>query len=86
MLRRITRNKQLTLPKEFMKRLYIKEGDYVSLECDGSAIKLKPVIINEFTETDYQKLAAKLDQLKKEPGKRYHDSPSARGHLKRLMR
>lgn len=86
MLRRITRNKQLTLPKEFMERLYIKEGDYVNIECNGSAIKLKPVTINEFTDTDYQKLAARLDQLKKEPGKRYLNSVSARGHLKRLMK
>ena len=86
MLRRITRNKQLTLPKEFMERLYLKEGDYVNLECDGTAIKVKPVMVTEVAETDYQKLADKLDQMKKEPGKRCEDSSSARGHLKRLMK
>ena len=86
MLRRITRNKQLTIPKAFMDRLYLKEGDYVKIDCDGSAIQLRRVTIDEFTDSDYQKLAAKLDELKKEPGKRYKNSQGARKHLKSLMK
>jgi AbrB family looped-hinge helix DNA binding protein len=86
MLRRITRNKQLTIPKEIMDRLHLHEGDYVSIECDDSSIHLRPVIIDEFSNDDYKKLASKLDQLKKEPGTHHKDSDSARKHLKRLMK
>ena len=86
MLRRITRNKQLTIPKEIMDRLHLHEGDYVSVDCDDSSIHLRPVIIDEFSNDDYKKLANKLDQLKKEPGTHYNGSDSARTHLKRLMK
>jgi AbrB family looped-hinge helix DNA binding protein len=86
MLRRITRNKQLTIPKEIMDRLHIHEGDYVRIECDDSSIHLRPVIIDEFSNDDYKKLAAKLEQIKKEPGTSYDGSDSARNHLKGLMK
>ncbi len=85
MLRRITRNKQLTIPKEIMDRLHLQEGDYVRIDCDDSSIHLQPVIIDELSNDDYKKLAAKLDQLKKGPGTRYDSSDSARKHLKNLM-
>jgi len=86
MLRRITRNKQLTIPKEFMERFHLKEGDYVNINCDDSCIRLQPVTIDEFSDGDYKKLAAKLDQLKKEQGSTHEDSKSARNHLKHLMK
>ena len=86
MLRRITRNKQLTIPKEIMDRLHLHEGDYVSIHCDDTSIHLRPVTIDEFSNDDYKKLATKLDQLKKEPGTHYDGSESARTHLKRLMK
>jgi len=86
MLRRITRNKQLTIPKEIMDRLHLYEGDYVNIEYDDSGIHLQPVTINEFSNDDYKKLAAKLDQLKEEPGTHYDGSDSARNHLKDLMK
>jgi len=87
MLRRITRNKQLTIPKEIMDRLHLYEGDYVSIECDDSGIHLRPVIINEFSNDDYKKLAAKLDQIKKEESSTTcNGSDSARSHLKNLMK
>ncbi len=86
MLRRITSNKQLTIPKKFMERLHLQEGDYVNIDCDDSCIRLQPVTIDEFSDGDYKKLAAKLDQLKKEPGTPYEDSKDARKHLKRLMK
>jgi len=86
MLRRITRNKQVTIPKEFMERLHLHEGDYVRIECDDSSIRVQPVTIDEFSTSDYKKLAAKLDRLKKERGTRYEDSAAARKHLKRLMK
>jgi len=86
MLRRITRNKQVTIPKEFMGRLNLAEGDYVSMECDDDSIRLRAVDIQEFSRNDYKKLASKLDQLKKEKGTGYKDSESARKHLKELMK
>jgi len=86
MLRRITRNKQVTIPKEFMERLHLHQGDYVRIECDDSSIRVHPVTIDEFSGDDYKKLAAKLDQLKKERGIRYQDSRAARKHLRRLMK
>ena len=86
MLRRITRNKQLTIPKEFMERFHLQEGDYVNINCDDSCIRLQPVTIDEFSDGDYKKLAAKLDQLKKEQGSTHKDSKSARNHLKHLLK
>jgi len=86
MLRRITRNKQVTIPKEFMERLHVHEGDYVRIDCDGSSIQLQSVVIDEFNRDDYKKLAAKLEQLKKEPGTRCEDSNAARKHLKSLAK
>ncbi len=86
MLRRITRNKQVTIPKDFMARLHLNEGDYVSIECDDDSIRLRAVDIQEFSRDDYEKLASKLDQLKKEGGTRHEDSASARKHLKNLMK
>ncbi|MBC8461488.1 MAG: AbrB/MazE/SpoVT family DNA-binding domain-containing protein [Deltaproteobacteria bacterium] len=86
MLRKITRNKQVTIPKEFMERLYLNEGDYVTIECENNSIRMRPVVIDEFSHDDYEKLAFKLDQLKNEPGTSYSDSKSARRHLKRMMK
>ena len=86
MLRRITRNKQVTIPKEFMDRLHLNEGDYVSIDCADDTIQLRAVVIDELSSTDYKKLASKLDQLKKEHGTRYKASATARKHLKRLMK
>jgi len=85
MLRRITRNKQVTIPKEFMEQLRLREGDYVDLDCEGNAIRLRAVVIQDFNHADYEKLAAKLDTLKKEQGMHFKDSNSARKHLKSLM-
>lgn len=86
MLRRITRNKQVTIPAEFMERLHLHEGDYVRIECDDSAIRVQPVVIDDFSNDDYKKLAAKLDELKRERGTRVKDSSGARNHLRRLMK
>ncbi len=86
MLRRITRNKQVTIPKEFMERLHLDEGDYVSIECDDDSIRLRTVVIEDFSRDDYKRLASKLDQLKKERGVRSKDSTTARKHLKHLMK
>ena len=76
----------MTIPKVFMDQLYLNEGDYVSIECDDDSIRLRAVDIQEFSRNDYEKLASRLDQLKKESGTRHKDSASARKHLKSLMK
>ena len=58
----------------------------MNIECDDSSIHLRPVVIDELSNEDYKKLAAKLDQLKKESGTSCNGSDSARDHLKRLMK
>ena len=85
MLRRITRNKQVTIPKEFMERLHLDEGDYVNMECEGDSIRVRPVVIQDFSPDDYKELAARLDRLKEKPGKTFENSDSAREHLRDLM-
>ncbi len=86
MLRRITRNRQVTIPKEFMARLHLKEGDYVNMEFGGDSIRLRAVHFEEFSPDDYRKLASKLDQLKKGKGKVFKTSSGARKHLKGMMK
>jgi antitoxin component of MazEF toxin-antitoxin module len=76
----------MTIPKEFMDRLHLQEGDYISVDCDDSCIRVRPVVVDEFTDKDYKKLAAKLDQLRKEQGTRCEDSDKARKHLESLMK
>jgi|GEM_PF-984162 len=85
MLRRITRNKQVTIPKDFMAKLHLQEGDYVDIDCDGNAIHLRAVVIQDVSESDYKKLASKLDRLKTDSGTHCKDSDSARKHLKNMM-
>ena len=85
MLRRITRNKQITIPKDFMERLHLDEGDYVNIEYEDDSIRLRPVVIQDFSRDDYKNMASKLDRLKKEPGRRLKNSASARKHLKTMM-
>lgn len=85
MLRLITRNKQVTLPKEFMERLHLNKGDYVTMECEDNTIHLRAVVIDDFSQDDYKKLAAKLDSLKNERGTQFQDSASARNQLESMM-
>jgi AbrB family looped-hinge helix DNA binding protein len=85
MLRRITRNKQVTIPKDFMAKLHLQEGDYVDIDCDGNAIHLRAVVIQDAGANDYKKLAAKLDQLRIDPGTQCKGSDSARKHLENMM-
>lgn len=85
MLRRITRNKQVTIPKELMERLHLHVGDYVIIDFENNSILIKPVVIEEFSTNDYKKLALKLNQLKTEPGTTCKDSTATRKHLKHMM-
>lgn len=85
MLRRITRNKQVTIPKDFMAKLHLHEGDYVDIDCDDNAIHLRAVVIQDSNGSDYKKLAARLDRLKTDPGAKCKDSHAARKHLKDMM-
>ena len=86
MIRKITRNKQVTIPKVFLDRLDLAEGDYVAIECVQDTIELRPARMDAFDGRDYERLAAKLDELKNEPGTRHDSTDSARRHLKKMMR
>lgn len=86
MLRKITRNGQISIPRSILTNFHLQNGDYVDIECNDSAIILKPVTINEFSRDDYRKLAAKLARVEKEKGLRFPDSDSARAHLKKMMK
>jgi len=85
-LRKITRNGQLSIPKTFLNHFRLQAGDYVDIECGESAILIKPVTIEEFSPEDYEKLAAKLAQVEDEKGRTFPDSESAREHLKKMMK
>ena len=85
-LRKITRNGQLSIPKTFLSHFHLQAGDYVDIECGESAILIKPVTIEEFSPEDYEKLAAKLAQVEDEKGLTFPDSESAREHLKKMMK
>jgi AbrB family looped-hinge helix DNA binding protein len=85
-LRKITRNGQLSIPKTFLNRFHLQAGDYVDIECGDSAILIKPVTIEEFSPEDYEKLAAKLAQVEKEKGRTFPHSEPAREHLKKMMK
>lgn len=86
MIRQLLRNGQVTLPKEAVEYFHLKERDLVEVGFDRSGIHLKPLAIEEFSGSEYEKLAKKLDSLKRIKGKVYTSTDEARRHLKRLMR
>ncbi len=86
MLRKITRSGQASIPKKILNSFDIKEGDYVDVESNESSILIKPVIVNDFSSQDYEKLAAKLAEVEKKKGLTFPDSDSAREHLKKMMK
>jgi len=83
MIRQVLRNGQITLPKEAVQFFHLKEKDLVEVEFDRSGIHLKPIAM---TPEEYEKLAQKLDSLKKERGKIYRSSDEVRKHLDDLNR
>jgi len=85
MLRKITRNGQVSIPKKVLNHFHLKEGDYVDVESNESTIMIKPVIVDEFSSKDYEKLAVKLAEVEKEKGLRFSSTESARKHLKKMM-
>lgn len=86
MLRKITRNGQVSIPKKVLHEFQLQAGDYVDIESSKSAIRIKPVTVNELSSRDYETLAAKLTEVEKERGLRFPDSDSARKHLNKLTR
>ena len=85
MLRKITRNGQVSIPKKVLNHFHLEEGDYVDVETNESSILIKPVTVDEFSSRDYEKLAAKLAEVEKEKGSRFSNTASARKHLKKMM-
>ena len=87
MVRHVLRNGQITLPKEAMTFFHLKPQDLVDVRFDRMEIHLKPLTTEEFSQADYDKLARKLDALKRRAkGKTYATTEEARRHLDRLMK
>ena len=87
MVRHVLRNGQITLPKEVMTFFHLKPQDLVDVRFDRTGIHLKPLSVEEFSQAEYDKLARKLDALKKRTkGSVYTTTEEARRHLDRLMR
>ncbi len=86
-IRQVLRNGQVTLPKEAVEFFHLRERDLMEVEFDRSGIHLKPLAIEEFSPSEYAKLAKKLDALKRRSrGRAYATTDEARRHLDRLMR
>lgn len=87
MVRQVLRNGQITLPREAVKFFHLKPKDLVDVEFDRKGIHLRPLAVEEFSQAEYDKLARKLDVLKKRApkGKSYTTTVEARRHLDQLM-
>lgn len=88
MLRQILRNGQITLPKKALQELGLSEHDLLDIKYDSEGIHLRPLPVEEFSEDEYEKLAKKLDALKKKKakGKVFNSTAEARRHLGRLSK
>ena len=86
MVRQVLRNGQVTLPKEAITFFHLKPRDLVEVEFDRKGIHLRPLAVEDFSQADYDKLARKLDALKKRTkGTSYTATADVRRHLDRLM-
>jgi len=65
MLRKITRNGQVSALKKVLLEFHLKAGDYLDIESSKSAIRIKPVTVSELSPREYEKLAAKFPAAKK---------------------
>ena len=87
MVRQVLRNGQVTLPKEAVKFFHLKPKDLVDVRFDRMGIHLRPLTFEGFSQAEYDKLARKLDALKRRgvKGKAYTTTDEVRRHLDRLM-
>ena len=86
MNRQVLRHGQITLPKEVIRFFNIKEHDLLEIKFDRSGIYLKPAVSENFSDQEYDKLARKLDALKKVKGRIYESPKDAKDHLRRLSK
>lgn len=86
MIRQLLRNGQVTLPKEAVKFFHLREKDPLDIHFDRSGIHLKPLVVDEFTEEECEKLVKKLKSLKREKGKVFHSRREAKDYLDKLTR
>lgn len=86
--RQILRNGQITLPKKALQDLDLSEHDLLDVKYDAAGIYLRPLVVDEFSEVEYDALERKLDSLKnkKTKGKAYQTTSEARKHLERLSK
>ena len=86
MLAKVTRGNQVTIPKEIVLKLHIKDGDdYVDISLANGAIIMKPVDVEErIPDEVYERFIKKA--LKVEPGDVVLTEKQAENFLKKRMK
>lgn len=64
MIIELRKKSQITLPKEIVKELNLKQGDQFEITVDDGSIKLEPVAM--YSKKYLKKLEEEIKQLKKE--------------------
>jgi len=81
MAQKILNKNSIILPKEVIKHVGIKSGDFVQVTDDGYHIILTPVL-EEFTAEEWKKIKT-LNNLK---GKEYKTIKNVKSHLSKLKK
>ncbi|MEW6189667.1 MAG: AbrB/MazE/SpoVT family DNA-binding domain-containing protein [Actinomycetota bacterium] len=81
MVRRLSERNTITIPKDILKRIGLKPGDYFEITDDGNRIILTPKIVEDkFTDEEWEK----LEKLARERGRVYKTATEAKKHLEGL--
>jgi len=81
MVRRLTERNTITIPKEILKNIGSKPGDYFEITDDGHRIILIPKTVDDrFSEEEWKK----LERIAEEKGKTYKSAAEAKKHLEGL--
>ena len=86
MIAKVTRGNQVTIPKEIVLKLHIKQGnDYVDISMSNGMIVMKPVDVEErIPDEAYERFIKKA--LKVEPGDVVLTEKEAENFLKKRMK
>ena len=86
MIAKVTRGNQVTIPKEIVLKLHIKQGnDYVDISMSNGMIVMKPVDVEErIPDEVYERFIKKA--LKVEPGDVVLTEKGAENFLKKRMK
>ena len=82
MIIELRKKSQITLPKEVVKQLNLKEGDKLEISIDGACIKLEPVAV--YSKDYMMKLAKEIQVLREDPSFAYETFDQVDDLLKSL--